>query len=427
MFLGLTRAGRQLLQALGAALLVAGAAAPSRAQDGPELFTAETVSVAGDIRIVGADGEQSWLDGGYGKTRFDGNADRDFRVRPQAAEADIIWQPRFTWSLSGAVVVTAQHGQDHPVDLSEAALAFKPLLGGDTKVSVRAGLFWPPVSLEHSRPEWAVTDTITPSAINSWIGEEVKVGGIEANVSRSFGSHRIAATVAAFGFNDTSGTLLAFRGWALHDQKATAFGLQPLPPLDGLMATAQAPRTRPVAEIDNRPGWYAKLGWSPAQAFELQYLHYDNRGDPHAKTLSRQWGWRTRFDNLGALVSLGRVQLKAQAMQGRTEMGFPMAGRIWVDTRFRSAFLLATHGFARGSVSARVEAFDTDGRGSVLDDDYSDKGWAVTLAARRDLGEHLSLLAEYLHVSSEIEERDEVGLAPRQRQNQLQLAARVRF
>jgi hypothetical protein len=221
--------------------------------------------------------------------------------------------------------------------------------------------------------------------------------------------------------------LLSFRGWALHDQKATAFSLQPLPPLHGLMAIAQARRTRPVDEIDNRPGWYAKLGWSPAEAFEVQFLHYDNRGDPHAKSIGLQWGWRTRFDNIGAIVSLGRVQLKAQAMGGRTEMGFPMAGRIWVDTRFRSAFLLGTRSFDRGSVSARVEAFGTKGRGSVLDEDYSDKGWAVTLAARRDLGEHFSLLAEYLHVSSRIEERDEIGLAPRQRTNQLQLALRVHF
>ncbi|MEI9926712.1 MAG: hypothetical protein WDN44_02075 [Sphingomonas sp.] len=40
-------------------------------------------------------------------------------------------------------------------------MTFKPLLPGPAKVSARAGLFWPAVSLEHSGPEWAVTDTIT--------------------------------------------------------------------------------------------------------------------------------------------------------------------------------------------------------------------------------------------------------------------------
>ena len=44
------------------------------------------------------------------------------------------------------------------------------------KLVARAGV-WPPVRLNHNRPEWRVRDTITPSAINSWIGDEVKLGG----------------------------------------------------------------------------------------------------------------------------------------------------------------------------------------------------------------------------------------------------------
>jgi hypothetical protein len=405
---------------LAAATLGCTLASPGHAQDGPELFTPETVTLVGDARIAAADGETSWLDGGYGKTRHDD-------VRPRLAEAELIWQPRLTWALAGTIAVIAQQGQDKPVDISEAVLAFKPLMGGETRVSARAGLFWPPVSLEHSGPEWAVTDTITPSAINSWIGDEVKVGGAEATVATMVGNHRVAATVAAFGLNDTSGTLLAFRGWALHDQKATAFSLQPLPPLGAFLQRAQAPRTRPVIEIDNRVGWYARLGWSPSDRFELQGLHYDNRGDPQASTPTNQWGWRTKFTNVGATLSLGGLELKAQAMGGRTEMGFPRAGRIWVDTSFHSAFLLATRGFGRGSVSARVEAFDTRSRGSVAGDSYSEDGWAVTAAVKRELSPRFTLLAELLHIESDKPARSAIGLAPRQRQNQFQLALRVRI
>ena len=61
--------------------------------------------------------------------------------------------------------------------LSEAYLVFKPTPAGDTRYSVRAGLFYPPVSQEHQGPAWIDADMITPSAINSWIGEEVKVVG----------------------------------------------------------------------------------------------------------------------------------------------------------------------------------------------------------------------------------------------------------
>ncbi len=102
-----------------------------------------------------------------------------------------------------------------------------------------------------------------------------------------------------------------------------------------------------------------------------------------------------------------------------------MGGRIWVDTSFRSAYLLATRSVGRGSVSARVEAFSTTSRGSVLGNAYSEHGWAVTAAARRDFGPHLSLFAEFLHVESRKPSRADIGLAPRQRQNQLQLALRV--
>jgi hypothetical protein len=412
--------GSRLLIALSGAALVA-TTAPARAQ----ILSGETVSITGDARIVAADGEKSWLDGGLGKTRFDGTDSRDLQVEPRLAEADLIWQPRFSWALSGTVVAIAQHGQEHAVDLSEAVLTFKPMLPGPAKLTVRAGLYWPAISLEHSGPEWAVTDTITPSAINSWIGEEIKTGGAEATLTAPIGDQRVAATLGVFGLNDTSGTLLAFRGWALHDEKAVGFGTQPLPPLSGMAAAVQAPATRPVIEIDNRLGWYAKLGWSPSSSLELQAFHYDNRGDPQAVTDTLQWGWRTRFDNLGAVFTSGALTLKAQAMGGRTEMGFPMAGRIWVDTRFRAAYLLETWGFARGSVSARLDAFGTRGRGSLLDARSSEDGWAVTVAARREIGRYLSLVAEFLHVDSTRDARTAPGLAARQRQNQFQLALRV--
>ncbi|MEP9360270.1 hypothetical protein [Sphingomonas sp. KR3-1] len=412
--------GVSLLIALSGAALVA-TTAPAHAQ----MFSSEAISVTGDARIVAADGETSWLEGGLGKTRFDGTDSRELQAEPRLAEADLIWQPRFSWALSGTVVAIAQQGQEHAVDLSEAVVTFKPMVSGPAKLSVRAGLYWPAISLEHSGAAWVVTDTITPSAVNSWVGEEIKTGGVEATVTAPIGGQRIAATFGMFGLNDTSGTLLAFRGWALHDEKATAFGTQPLPPLSGMAAAVQAPATRPMIEIDNRPGWYAKLGWSPTSSLELQAFHYDNRGDPEAVTDTLQWGWRTRFDNLGAVFTAGPLTLKAQAMGGRTEMGFPMAGRIWVDTKFRAAYLLETWRFARGSVSARLDAFGTRGRGSMLGALSAEDGWAVTLAARREIGRHLSLLAELLHVDSRRDYRAALGLAARQRQNQFQLALRV--
>ncbi len=122
----------------------------------------------------------------------------------------------------------------------------------------RAGLMWPPVSLEHGGGEWPVNESITPSAINSWIGEEVKVVGAEQRLRSPWAQHKIAVTGAVFDMNDTSGTLLAFRAWALHDRKAMIFRAQPLPPLNGFIKQYPAALFAPVIEIDGgcmkRPG-----------------------------------------------------------------------------------------------------------------------------------------------------------------------------
>src|SRR3954469_23380670 len=117
------------------------------AADGPVLPAG--LSAIGDIRIVGADGEASWADAGFGKLRFGGAADGDLRLKPRLAEGELIWQPRIGWAVSGTIVAGAQSGQEHAVDLIEAFATWKPMPRGGTRVSARAGLMWPPVSLEH--------------------------------------------------------------------------------------------------------------------------------------------------------------------------------------------------------------------------------------------------------------------------------------
>jgi hypothetical protein len=398
----------------------------ARAEDAPHL--PYDLSVTGDVRLVAVDGEESWLDGGFGKLRFGAGNGTDVKIRPRAVEGTIAWQPHLTWSLGATIVAIAQRGQENPIDLSEAYLTFKPMPVGKVKFSARAGLFWPPISLEHTGAEWAVRDTITPSAINSWIGEEVKTTGIEVTAATEISGNRLSVTAGLFGMNDTAGTLLAFRGWALHDEKVTAFSRQPLPPLDGFIGMVQAPSTRPVINLDNRPGFYVKLIWAPPGPFELQALHYDNRADPEAVNSELQWGWRTRFDHLGAILDIDdRTRLTGQAITGRTRMGFKQDGSTWIDTRFRSAYLLVTRQVGSGSVAARIEAFGTRSHGSIIGPEYGENGWAITAAARRPIAPFATMLIEILHVESRREQREDVDLSPKQDQNLAQLALRLRM
>ena len=50
---------------------------------------------------------------------------------------------------------------------------------GRVSWSVKAGAFFPTISLENDDLGWTSPYTLTPSAINSWIGEELRTIGSE--------------------------------------------------------------------------------------------------------------------------------------------------------------------------------------------------------------------------------------------------------
>ena len=400
---------------------------PARAE--ARLFTSDAFELSGDVRLVGVDGERSWVDGGFGKLRS--GSDGDFRVQPQLGNISLVWKPQFSWSLGAVVVGEVQGGQRTEAGLSQTYLTFRPMRSDKLAFSGRLGLMWPPVSLEHEGADWHVKDSITPSAINSWIGEEVRPLAAEGTVTATLGTHKLRATAALLAANDTSGTLLTFRGWAFHDRTTLAFNRQPLPPLDSYITAYQAPYTHPLLDVGpgfaHRPGYYAKLAWQPPAPVRIELFHYDNRANPEAVNINLEWGWRTRFDNVGMVADLGSgTELKAQAMQGRTRMGFPEEGQRWINNRFRAAYLLLTRPFGSFAATARIDAFDTQNRGSDVDSEYDEHGWSAMIAGRREW-RHFTGMIELLHVWSENGSREHVAERTRQAQTQLQAELRMHW
>jgi hypothetical protein len=398
-----------------------------------DIFSKNTLSILLDARMVFANGEQSFVNHGFGKTRFQGTSDGAYRARFVPAEADIVWEPRFTKSLSANVSAAYQHDHSPSFDLIEAFVNYLPQSDAKVTVSARAGLMWPEISLEHSTGgAWSVVNTITPSAINSWVGEETKVLGVEGTVHASLGQHELALTGGVFGFNDTSGTLLSFRGWALHDEKATLFGHFPLPALNSFISLVQANQTRNTIDLDKQPGYYLRLDWRPPWPFGVALFYYDNRGDPEAffaKTL--QWGWRTRFYNLSINADLGpTTKLLAQGMSGSTIMGFPGGnGQPWVHTYFRSAYALIIQQLSdKAAVTGRIEAFGTREHGSQMDPALNDEnGWATTVALRYTFNTYLTGFVEALNVRSKRGMRVDEGLSPFQAQTVFQCSLRFKI
>ena len=408
------------------ALALATAGAPS-AHAEMDLFSRRAFAGVVDLRLATADGEKSFVDGGFGKLRYGGTRSGDWKVKAQVADVALIWRPQFSGALSALVDVEAQPEQRPSPDMVQSFLLFKPAPKSSFRYSLRAGLYWPEISLEHSGPAWMVTETITPSAINAWVGEEVKVVGAEAHVQNEFGGHQIGLTAGVFTDDDTSGTLLSFRGWAAHDIRSTASDHFPLPVLSPYMRIRQAADTRSRRELDNEAGWYARLEWRPPAPFSLNAFYYDNRGDG-VSVINKQWSWDTRFWNIGATARMGdKLHFSSQLMFGRTIMGFPTATGRWVDMKFASAYVLATRHIGEDSVSGRLDWFETDDL-TTPQDNANEDGWSALAAYRHKLNDHLNLFVEAMHVESARPGRQLYGSIPsEQNQNQLQASLRISF
>jgi len=400
-------------------LLVPGMAS---AQDG--LFSRDTLHGVADLRLSAGDVERGWVDGGFGKT---GASDGGEITLPRAA---ITWTPSLGVALRGHVTVQYQPEASPDLDINEAFLEVRapPLAFG--RVSVKGGLFYPPVSLEHTGAAWTTPDMLSGSAINSWVGEEVLVGGVEATLRTELGEHEVSATAAVFGWNDTSGTLLSFRGWALHGLTAGRNTAWRLPPLSPFMRTRQSPETNPVLELDHRAGYYGRLEWRPPAPVVLSAIYYDNAGNRVAVNDERQWAWETRFVNVGLRWEPDeKTTVLAQAMNGETLMGrrFQGSGPIWVDMGYRAAFVLVRRQVGQDALSLRLDGFETTDRSTLPLDDNNEDGWAATAAWRHRLADHLDLIVEAQHVSSDRPARRLAGDAPDQDETLLQTALRLSF
>lgn len=406
-----------------AAIIVAtiGLTAASQARADAVLFSRDTLSGIVDLRLGAADGETAWIDGGLGKARFGDNA------KPALGEATLVWNPRLSSRFGAVITGQSQQGQDRVVDFGEAYLTYRGDLAGGVRLNARAGLLWPQISLEHDGLEWSVPDTITPSAINSWVAEETKVVALEATARGAIAGQGLTATVGVFTHGDTAGTLLTFRGWALHDLKSTASGDFPLPPLSPFMARRQAPFTTSIRELDGRAGVYGRLEWRPNASLALDVFGYDNDGD-RTSVDNHEWSWETRFFNAGARWDLDEVtHLRAQVLQGETLMGYSNARGVWIDLGFQSAYVSATRDLGPGSLTARLDQFSTSDRTNKAVDNNAEHGWAALAAYRWDVRPGVHMVFEAMRIDSDRPERARLGEAPKQVQTVVQTALRYQF
>ncbi|HEY7799487.1 MAG TPA: hypothetical protein VIA80_12025 [Hyphomonadaceae bacterium] len=382
-----------------------------------------------DLRGALADRQPSWLNGDYGKARFGGDSDLELRGRVEIAEAAAIWHPRFSESVGAILHLEYQHGGDNAVDLIESYLSLRTPPGSPLRLSGKVGIFYPQISLEHDEFAWTTYHSITPSAINTWIGEEIKVGGIEGTLRQALGPGDLSFTASAFGFNDTAGTLIAFRGWTMHDLEATVFGTFPIPDnAPGRMAifSRQDNWSKSFLEVDERIGFYGQLRYDTSDTFSLSVFHYDNAGDRLAVD-GKQWGWETRFTDVGAGVSPAPgARLLAQYLTGETKSGWYMPDVV-IDAEFSSWYVLGAFDFGWGEIAGRFDSFDVEDQSFVAIDNQNETGTAVTLALGRRLTPNLLGRLEVMQIDSDRPARADAGWPVNDRQTVFQTSLKVEF
>ena len=397
--------------------IILGVAAPARALD-------LDVSGYGDFRAVSQPAMTGWLQGGMGKFRYGGG---NSNLHAQGLAQGVL---HLGDDFSAVTVIRADQEEVGGLDVLETYASWHPASDGAVSWSVKAGAFFPTISLENDDLGWNSPYTLTSSAINSWIGEELRTIGSEATLRwRTDDAGTFSLMRAVDCCNDPAGILMADRGWAMDGRPTGLFERVRLPDATLKLFHLPSPgRTGMFDEIDHRAGFYGGLSWQMPQFGKISIVRYDNQGNPAAATLNDA-AWETKFWSFGARTQLGRLVLIAQQLSGYTSV---VSRGAETATKFQAGFLLASYdlgdvGLEDWRASLRGDLFQTRRLG-VITSPMNEDGRAGTASLSWQGLDWLRITGEALLMYSRRGQYIAAGVpSGALDQNQLQLDAKLFF
>jgi hypothetical protein len=369
-----------------------------------------------DGRLVSSDANPSYTQGGVSGVRFDEQQSGARLGRARLALTESVGE---LWSVHLDASAWGDHDRI-PVGLTEAFLQFRPYPFAGYRLRVKAGVFYPPVSLENRTSGWESPYSLSYSAIDSWLAIEVRTIGVEASLdwlgTRQGHDFDLGATGGVFGWNEGAGAFIAGDGFTLTDRQ-TPYGGRVGLPGDRLLMNLE-----PFRQLDGRAGVYGGLELRWLDRLVLRALRYDNRADPEAMdNASNAIAWETSFDSLGlrAESADGWTGI-VQGLKGNTTIA---PGDFYLTWPFKAEYALVAKQLGKHMLSVRYDRFEVDS--SIRAGDGSETGHAWTAAWSFTPDEHWRLTLEWLRVTASSYNRsDAFGLAAAATETQLELAVR---
>jgi len=353
---------------IGCLLLLCGCAMPPQASAQYDVEPEDRVWLRTllDVRLARGPAAPSWTDGGPGKTRYGGRSTGsgvEHVTRIELAQLAIEAGAALPWDLRAQVQLNVQNDvADSYTPWLVEALVRKEWGEAAGGWGLQAGVMNLPFSLEHTGAAWSPERTISASALNSWLWEDVSLAGLEGEWWRDTqGGLRLGA-LAGVGYGpDVFGRLLALRGWAMGDAQGGINGDLPLP---------NGTRSDIFDERDDRPAAYTwiTLGDTAERvAVKLGYL--DNFGKQDEPGV-----WHTRLATLGTVLHPHpNIDVVVQYLRGKARVESPTN-----DSDLRAFYALGSYRWRQHRFSLRYDEFRVDDHDGG--NDTSERGDGVTAA-----------------------------------------------
>jgi hypothetical protein len=353
---------------------------------------AQSISGRIEVALINADPNNSYQKKGIGILRAENSG-----LSAQQAFLHGNFRLNKDWHFD--TVLNAYLDGEQSLGITQAAFIYNPLSPNNIKWKAKAGFFYPSLSLENTSSGWLSPYTYTQSAINSWIGEELRVFGTQVSLY-SGGRKRNSPwsweiISGLYKGNDTTGTLLTWRGFATHDRQSLhndKIQFAPIPSIENFIEGIPTPTyTKPFVEIDDKWGAYIGVHVRYFRKSELRYYFYDNLADPTIVNQERLYAWHTKFQSISYIQEFSRNwRVLIHLLDGSTEMG-----RRAVFGDFYSGFAMLSYQPNKHRLSLRLERFKVDENDTKPQDPNDNDGKAMTIAWRYQATPHIELGLEW--------------------------------